>query len=142
MITRIGRASRHAEHHTRLPRASLWSASGSAMPALPSDLAAELLKYTEQPPPTRRGHPGALRGRRLRQFLKALAETLSKNKILSSASRIAACLKKRTEYAKLSERTLRRYVETFIDYEIYRLSETPTADWAKEFGVLPPLGVI
>ena len=111
------------------------------MAPLPSNPAAELLKYTGQPLLPRRGHPGVSYGRRL-QLLKALAEVLSKNRKLSSASRIAACLKKRIEYAKVSERTLRRYVDNVIDYQIWRLSQTPAADWVKEFNVAQPVPAI
>jgi len=119
------------------------------MSVLPRNLAAELLKYVE---PTRsepqrdsgskRGRPEALNNQRLGQLLKAVAQTHSKNKELRSGSSIAARLKKRSEYAEYSERTLRRYVKRTIDYEIDLLKVVPADHWKKYLGISPLRGAI
>jgi hypothetical protein len=119
------------------------------MSALPLDLAAELLKFVE---PTRsepqgasgskRGRPKALNNERLGRLLKAVAQIHSKNKALRSASRIAAALKKRTEYAACSERTLRRYVKNVIHYEIGLLKMVPPDYWKEDLGISPPQNAI
>jgi hypothetical protein len=119
------------------------------MSALPLDLAAELLKFVEptrsEPPGvsgSKRGRPKALNNQRLGRLLKAVAQIHSKNKALRSASRIAAALKKRTEYAACSERTLRRYVKNAIDYEIGLLKAIPADHWKEFLGISPPQGAI
>ena len=113
------------------------------------DLAAELFKYIEpvrpEPRPTsvrKRGRPDALSGQRRLKFVRALAATFAKNKGLNSASRIAALLKKRPEYAMVSERTLRRDVQKIIDLEIGYLKMFPPDYWKEYLGISPPEGDI
>ena len=119
------------------------------MSALPPNLAAELLKFVEptrsEPqgaPGRKRGRPKALSNQPLGRFLKAVAEIHSKNKTLRSGSSIAVVLKKRTEYAAYSERTLRRYVKNSLDWEINLLKTIPAGHWKEFLGISPPQGAI
>ena len=76
--------------------------------------------------------------------MKAVAEIHSKNKTLRSEQSIAHALKKRPEYAAMSERTLRRYVKSVLDWAINILKIIP-ADrpdlWKELLGISPPQGV-
>jgi hypothetical protein len=114
------------------------------MAALPSNPTAELLRLIEPergpglPEPRRkRGRPKALNNQRLGRLLKAVAEIHSKNKMLRN-SNIAAALKKRTEYATFSQRTLRRYVAKALRWELGNLKITPPPYWQEILGILPP----
>jgi len=100
--------------------------------------AAELLKFIEPLPAPKRGRREGLRLGLVTQFLNAVAETLSKNKTLRSASSIADRLKRRPEYVSVSQRTLRRYVDELIDLEMRRLKMTPLGSWKEHFGIFPP----
>jgi hypothetical protein len=93
-------------------------------------------------PNKRRGRPKALSKKKARgAFLKAVAEIHSNNKNLRSGKSIAHALKKRPEYAELSERTLRRHVRSMLDWLMSILKEIP-ADrpdlWDKVLGISPP----
>jgi hypothetical protein len=112
-----------------------------------SGLAAALLEFAELAPPEppaapgkRRGRPKALSNERLGRFLKAVAETHTKNEALS-VSRIAAALRKRPEYAPLSERTLRRRVTNTLDWLVGILNMIPADHpdrWEELLGTSPP----
>jgi len=117
------------------------------MSALPHDLAAELLKFVPSEPASeprrQRGRPRALsNSQQLGRILKAVAQIHSKNKTLRSSQSIAAALKKRAEYASVSERTLRRYVKTALDWELGNLKRIPRRCWQQILGISPPGGVI
>jgi len=117
-----------------------------------SRVAAWLLEFAGQeptppePPETpgkRRGRRKALSNERLGAFLKAVAEIHSNNKNLRSGPSIAHALKKRPEYAALSERTLRRHVKSMLDWLMSILKMVP-ADrpdlWDELLGISPPQG--
>ena len=87
-------------------------------------------------PRKRRGRPKVLSNNRLGPYLKAVAEIHSKNEALS-VSRIAAALRKRPEYAALTERTLRRRVESVLNWEIDLLKKIPTDRWKELLGISP-----
>lgn len=117
----------------------------SAMSALPSNLAAGLLKFLEPkraPEPRRkRGRPKAHgNGQKLGRLLKAVAEIHSKNEALRGGPSIARALKKKPEYAALSERTLRRRVKCVVDWEMDLLKRTPTNLWEELLGISAPQG--
>jgi hypothetical protein len=126
--------------------------------ALPSNLAAGLLKFLEPerapeprrkrgrpksaPEPRRkRGRPKAHgNGQKLGRLLKAVAEIHSKNKTRRGGLSIARALKKKPEYAALSERTLRRRVKCVLDWEMNLLKRIPTDLWEELLGISPPQG--
>jgi hypothetical protein len=137
-----------------MTRKSAWEAYVAA-------LTAELLEFAELAPPEppktprarptppaapetprkRRGRPNVLSNNRLGPYLKAVAEIHSKNKTLRCQQSIARALKKRPEYAALSERTLRRRVKCVLNWEIGLLKTTPTDSWKELLGISPPQGV-
>jgi energy-coupling factor transporter ATP-binding protein EcfA2 len=137
-----------------MTRKSAWEAYVAA-------LTAELLEFAELAPPEppktprarptppaapetprkRRGRPNVLSNNRLGPYLKAAAEIHSKNKTLRCQQSIARALKKRPEYAALSERTLRRRVKCVLNWEIGLLKTTPTDSWKELLGISPPQGV-
>jgi hypothetical protein len=74
--------------------------------------------------------------------LKAVAEIHSKNKTLRSEQSIAHALKKRPEYAAMSERTLRRRVKSVLDWEMGLLKKLPTDLWKELLGISPSQGAV
>ena len=83
------------------------------------------------PPPKRRGRPKEpVDG----QFLKAIAEIISKNTKLWSSNSIA----KRMKHRDLRERQLRRKVKEYIDRQTDLLGRTPLELWDKLLGIAPP----
>jgi hypothetical protein len=117
------------------------------MSTLPSNLAAELLKYLEPeevPEPRRkRGRPKAHDdSQKLSRLLKAVAEIHSNNKALRSERSIAHALKKRSEYKNMSDRTLRRCVKHVLDWEMGLLKMTPTVRWRELLGISQPQGAM
>jgi hypothetical protein len=88
-------------------------------------------------PGKRRGRPKAVRDKRLGQCLKAVAEISSRNKNLGSELSITDRLRKRPEYARLSERTLRRYVKSTLDWAMGILEAIPMDLWEEMLGISP-----
>jgi hypothetical protein len=115
------------------------------------DYASALLEIAKLIPPEppeaprkRRGRPKALSNERLGRLLKAVSEINSHNKTLRSGPSIAAALKKRPEYADWSERTLRRYVKSVLDWamDILKIIPADRPDlWKELLGISPPQGV-
>jgi hypothetical protein len=93
------------------------------------DYDASLRAYLEDEPsepPKRRGRPKDLDGQTLGQFLKAIAEIVSKNPKYVTNQSIAGKLMERPEYARLGLRQLRRKVAEAIDEHIRSLHLAPT----------------
>jgi hypothetical protein len=88
-------------------------------------------------PIKRRGRPKALRDKRLGQCLEAVAEISSRNKNLLSELSITDRLRKRPEYAELSERTVRRRVRSTLDWVVGILKTIPMDLWEEMLGISP-----
>ncbi len=69
--------------------------------------------------------------------MKAVAEISSRNKNLLSELSITDRLRKRPEYAKLSERTLRRHVKSTLDWVVGILKTIPMDLWEETLGISP-----
>jgi hypothetical protein len=69
--------------------------------------------------------------------LEAVAEISSRNKNLLSELSITDRLRKRPEYAELSERTVRRRVRSTLDWVVGILKTIPMDLWEEMLGISP-----